>query len=101
MCFLLLLCCPIRVYTTLILGEQEIEALNCCSSLYILLQQQAYTNSLPGTLLASTAQTAREDLQYSPFPVTLAMPTKYGNVASNSGPTISMPEVRLCSGLLY
>ncbi|XP_041025705.1 uncharacterized protein LOC121266066 isoform X3 [Juglans microcarpa x Juglans regia] len=52
----------------------------------------AYTNSLPGTLLASTAQTAREDLQYSPFPVTLAMPTKYSNVASISGPTISMPE---------
>ncbi|KAG2689090.1 hypothetical protein I3843_09G122800 [Carya illinoinensis] len=55
-------------------------------------QGNQYTNSLPGTLLASTAQTAREDLQYSPFPVTLAMPTKYGNVASNSGPTISMPE---------
>lgn len=55
--------------------------------------QQGYTNSLPSTLLASTVQTAREDLPYSPFPVTQSMPSKYANVASSiSGPTISMPE---------
>ncbi|OMO82880.1 UBA-like protein [Corchorus olitorius] len=55
---------------------------------------QAYTNSLPSTLLPSTVQTAREpDLPYSPFPVTQSMPTKYSNAASSiSGPTISMPE---------
>ncbi|KAK6284039.1 hypothetical protein POUND7_002991 [Theobroma cacao] len=55
---------------------------------------QAYTNSLPSTLLTSTVQTAREpDLPYSPFPVTQSMPTKYSNTASSiSGPTISMPE---------
>ncbi|KAL1169646.1 hypothetical protein V6Z11_A05G160700 [Gossypium hirsutum] len=55
---------------------------------------QAYTNSLPSTLLTSTVQTAREpDLPYSPFPVTQSMPTKYTNaVSSISGPTISMPE---------
>ncbi|XVF25524.1 hypothetical protein REPUB_Repub13aG0220000 [Reevesia pubescens] len=55
---------------------------------------QAYTNSLPSTLLTSTVQTAREpDLPYSPFPMTQSMPTKYSNaVSSISGPTISMPE---------
>ncbi|XWS12416.1 hypothetical protein CRYUN_Cryun37aG0087800 [Craigia yunnanensis] len=56
--------------------------------------QQAYTNSLPSTLLTSTVQAAREpDLPYSPFPVTQLMPTKYNNAASSiSGPTMSMPE---------
>ncbi|KAM3748572.1 hypothetical protein ACB098_05G118900 [Castanea mollissima] len=55
--------------------------------------QQAYTNSLPSSLLASSVQTAREDFAYSPFPVTQSMPTKYSNVASSiSGPTMSMPE---------
>ncbi|XWS19791.1 hypothetical protein CRYUN_Cryun31cG0046700 [Craigia yunnanensis] len=55
---------------------------------------QAYTNSLPSTLLTSTVQTAREpDLPYSPFPMTQSMPTKYSNAASSiSGPTISLPE---------
>ncbi|XWS15928.1 hypothetical protein CRYUN_Cryun34aG0043800 [Craigia yunnanensis] len=55
---------------------------------------QAYTNSLPSTLLTSTVQTAREpDLPYSPFPMTQSMPTKYSNAASSiSGPTTSMPE---------
>ncbi|XP_062095388.1 uncharacterized protein LOC133801231 isoform X2 [Humulus lupulus] len=54
---------------------------------------QAYTNQLPSTLLASSVQTAREDLAYSPFPVTQSMPTKYNNGASSiSGPTMSMPE---------
>ena len=77
----------------LILGELEIEA-KWFSSPYILLQQQGYTNSLPSTLLASSVQNAREDLAYSPFPMTQSMPTKYSNVASSiSGPTMSMPEV--------
>ncbi|XP_022715633.1 uncharacterized protein LOC111274899 isoform X2 [Durio zibethinus] len=55
---------------------------------------QAYTNSLPGTLLTSTVQTARKpDLSYSPFPVTQSMPTKYSIATSSiSGTTISMPE---------
>jgi hypothetical protein len=111
---LLLLCllwllCDLNIYIyniyniyllfVLIFGELEIVAVK--SSLFILLPQQAYTNSLPSTLLASTVQNAREDLSYSPFPVTQSMPTKYSNVASSiSGPTISMPEVPLCSSLL-
>ncbi|OAY29101.1 uncharacterized protein LOC110601137 isoform X2 [Manihot esculenta] len=55
---------------------------------------QAYTNSLPSTLLASTVQPGREpDLPYSPFPVTQSMPTKYSNTASSiSGPSISVSE---------
>ncbi|XVE88324.1 hypothetical protein DITRI_Ditri19aG0060700 [Diplodiscus trichospermus] len=55
---------------------------------------QAYTNSLPSTLLPSTVQTAREqDLPYSPFSVNQSVPTKYNNAASSiSGPNISMPE---------
>ncbi|KAE8700569.1 hypothetical protein F3Y22_tig00110556pilonHSYRG00322 [Hibiscus syriacus] len=50
---------------------------------------QAYTNSLPSTLLTSTVQTAREpDLPYSPFPVTQSILTKYTNAFSSiSGPT--------------
>ncbi|GLU22744.1 hypothetical protein SLE2022_387950 [Rubroshorea leprosula] len=55
---------------------------------------QAYTNSLPSTLLASTVQSAREpDLQYSPFPVAQSSATKFTNTASSiSVPTMSMPE---------
>ncbi|GLT50605.1 hypothetical protein SLA2020_240810 [Shorea laevis] len=55
---------------------------------------QAYTNSLPSTLLESTVQSSREpDLQYSPFPVNQSPATKFSNNASSiSGPTISMPE---------
>ncbi|XP_031284503.1 GBF-interacting protein 1-like [Pistacia vera] len=61
----------------------------------------AYTNSLPSTLLASTVQTPREpDLQYSPFPVSQSMPTKYSNTASSiSGPAISMPEALRASSI--
>lgn len=95
--WLLWLLIYIYLLFVLILGELEIVSVK--SSLYILLQQQAYTNSLPSTLLASTVQNAREDLSYSPFPVTQSVPTKYSNVASSiSGPT--MPEVPLCSSLL-
>ncbi|KAH1250900.1 GBF-interacting protein 1 [Glycine max] len=54
---------------------------------------QAYTNSLPSALLASTVQTAREDIPYSPFPATQSMPAKYSNIASSiGGPTINMSE---------
>ncbi|KAM2496793.1 hypothetical protein COP2_037579 [Malus domestica] len=61
---------------------------------------QAYTNSLPSTLLASSAQAAREDFPYSPFPMTQSMPTKYGNAASSiSGPTISMAEALRAGGI--
>ncbi|KAM1045535.1 hypothetical protein EV1_036120 [Malus domestica] len=60
----------------------------------------AYTNSLPSTLLASSAQAAREDFPYSPFPMTQSMPTKYGNAASSiSGPTISMAEALRAGGI--
>ncbi|RDX66035.1 GBF-interacting protein 1 [Mucuna pruriens] len=53
----------------------------------------AYTNSLPNALLASTVQTAREDIPYSPFPATQSMPAKYSNIASSiGGPTITMSE---------
>ncbi|XP_027359710.1 uncharacterized protein LOC113868382 isoform X3 [Abrus precatorius] len=53
----------------------------------------AYTNSLPSALLASTVQTAREDIPYSPFPATQSMPTKYSNIASSiGGSTINMSE---------
>ncbi|PON41739.1 GBF-interacting protein [Parasponia andersonii] len=41
----------------------------------------------------SSVMTAREDLPYSPFPVTQSMPTKYNSVASSiGGPTMSVPE---------
>nr|KYP76865.1 hypothetical protein KK1_021126 [Cajanus cajan] len=54
---------------------------------------QAYTNSLPSALLASTVQTAREDIPYSPFPATQSMPAKYSNIASSiGGPAITMSE---------
>jgi hypothetical protein len=44
--------------------------------------------------LASTVQTPREDIPYSPFPVTQAMPAKYSNMASSiGGSTINMSEV--------
>ncbi|XP_022892368.1 uncharacterized protein LOC111407235 isoform X2 [Olea europaea var. sylvestris] len=54
----------------------------------------SHTNSLPSTLLAANVHSAREsDLQYSPFPVTQSLPTKFGNSASSiGGSAISMPE---------
>jgi len=64
--------------------------------------QQAYTNSMPSALLASTVQAGREtDLPYSPFPVTQSLPTKYSNAATSiSGPSISMSEVPSCHSIL-
>jgi len=64
--------------------------------------QQAYTNSMPSALLASTVQAGREtDLPYSPFPVTQSLPTKYSNAATSiSGPSISMSEVPCCHSIL-
>jgi len=60
--------------------------------------QQAHSNSLPNALLASTVQTAREDIPYLPFPVTQSMPTKYSNIASSIGGSgITMSEVHFCS----
>ncbi|KAL2524312.1 Kinase-related protein of unknown function (DUF1296) [Abeliophyllum distichum] len=55
---------------------------------------QAHTNSLPSTLLSANVHSGREsDLQYSPFPVTQSLPTKFGNSASSiGGSAISMPE---------
>ncbi|KAJ6751689.1 hypothetical protein OIU85_002146 [Salix viminalis] len=55
---------------------------------------QAYTNSLPSALLASTVQSGREtDIPYSPFPMSQSLPTKYSSAASSiSGPGISMSE---------
>ncbi|XP_058200666.1 uncharacterized protein LOC131315557 isoform X2 [Rhododendron vialii] len=61
----------------------------------------AYTNTLPSSLLAASGQPVREsDLQYSPFPTTHTMPTKYGNaVSSISSSTISIPEALKTSGI--
>ncbi|XP_057463062.1 uncharacterized protein LOC130753128 isoform X1 [Actinidia eriantha] len=61
---------------------------------------QAYTNSLPSSLLAASVQPVREsDLPYSPFPMTQTMPTKYGNtVSSVSSSTISIPEALKTAG---
>ncbi|PSR98673.1 Signaling mucin like [Actinidia chinensis var. chinensis] len=61
---------------------------------------QAYTNSLPSSLLAASVQPVREsDLPYSPFPMTQAMPTKYSNtVSSVSSSTISIPEALKTAG---
>lgn len=53
---------------------------------------QAYTNSLPSTLLPSTIRDVREsDLQYSPFPANQSMPPQFSNT-SLTGPSISMAE---------
>lgn len=62
-----------------------------------ILLEQAFTNSLPSTLLAANVHAGREsDPSYSPFSATQAMPSKYGNsVSSIGGSTISMPEVIL------
>ncbi|KAL2341495.1 hypothetical protein Fmac_009435 [Flemingia macrophylla] len=60
----------------------------------------AHTNSLPGALLASSGQTAREDIPYLPFPATQSMPTKYSNIASSiGGSTITMSEALRASGI--
>ncbi|KAJ7947251.1 GBF-interacting protein 1 [Quillaja saponaria] len=60
----------------------------------------AYTNSLPSALLASTVQTARDEIPYSPFPLSQSVPTQYSNVASSiSGPSISMPEALRASNI--
>ncbi|XP_020220614.1 uncharacterized protein LOC109803447 isoform X2 [Cajanus cajan] len=60
----------------------------------------AHTNSLPSALLASTVQTAREDIPYLPFPATQSMPTKYSNIASSiGGSTITMSEALRASGI--
>lgn len=55
---------------------------------------QAYTNSLPSSLLGANGHPVREsDLSYSPFPITQSMPAKYSNtVSSISSSTISMAE---------
>ncbi|XP_061354215.1 uncharacterized protein LOC133298854 [Gastrolobium bilobum] len=61
---------------------------------------QAYSNSLPSALLASTVQTAREAIPYSPFPATQSMPAKYSNIApSIGGPTITMSEALRASSI--
>ncbi|KAJ4907115.1 hypothetical protein Rs2_10773 [Raphanus sativus] len=53
---------------------------------------QGYTNSIPNTLLAQTAQSARElELQYATFPGAQSMPSR-SNDSSLGGQTISMPE---------
>lgn len=56
---------------------------------------QAYSNSLPSSLLAASVQPVRDlDLSYSPFPMAQSLNGKYGNTLSSmSGSTISMEEV--------
>ncbi|XP_058779210.1 uncharacterized protein LOC131653150 [Vicia villosa] len=57
------------------------------------MNQMAYKNSLPNALLASTVQTAWEDIPYSPFLVTQSMLAKYSNMASSiGGPNMNMSE---------
>ncbi|XP_051135612.1 uncharacterized protein LOC127254517 isoform X2 [Andrographis paniculata] len=60
-----------------------------------------HTNSLPSTLLAENAQPNREsELQYSAFPVTQSLSSKYGNAASSIGASaISMSEALRNAGL--
>ncbi|CAG7880551.1 unnamed protein product [Brassica rapa] len=53
---------------------------------------QGYTNSIPNTLLAQTAQSARElELQYTTFPGAQSMPSRSNN-SSLGGQSNSMPE---------
>uniref|UniRef100_A0A1J3CXQ0 GBF-interacting protein 1 N-terminal domain-containing protein n=1 Tax=Noccaea caerulescens TaxID=107243 RepID=A0A1J3CXQ0_NOCCA len=53
---------------------------------------QGYTNSIPNTLLAQTAQSARElELQYTTFPGVQSMPSR-SNDSSLGGQGISTPE---------
>ncbi|XP_012569931.1 uncharacterized protein [Cicer arietinum] len=60
----------------------------------------AYANSLPDALLASTTQTAREDIPYLPFPATQPMPAKLNNIASSFGDlTITMSEALRASSI--
>ncbi|XP_017436577.1 uncharacterized protein LOC108343052 isoform X2 [Vigna angularis] len=60
----------------------------------------AHSNSLPNALLASTVQTAREDIPYLPFPSTQSMPTKYSNIASSiGGSSITMSEALRASAM--
>ncbi|KAI3456065.1 hypothetical protein Pfo_012728 [Paulownia fortunei] len=61
---------------------------------------QSYTNSLPSTLSPADVHPSREsDLQYSPFPVTQSLSTKYGNsVSSIGGSAISMSEALKTAG---
>ncbi|XP_054777399.1 uncharacterized protein LOC129285656 isoform X3 [Prosopis cineraria] len=61
---------------------------------------QGYTNSLPGALLGSTVQTARDDIPYLPFPATQSLPAKYSNIASSiGGSTISTSETLRASSI--
>ncbi|GFP91266.1 hypothetical protein PHJA_001270600 [Phtheirospermum japonicum] len=55
---------------------------------------QSYTNSLPSALSPANVHAGREsDLQFSQFPVTQSMATKYGNLASAiGGSAISVSE---------
>ncbi|KAF8100996.1 hypothetical protein N665_0212s0037 [Sinapis alba] len=54
---------------------------------------QGYTNSIPNTLLAQTAQSARElELQYATFPGVQSMPSR-SNDSAVGGQNIPMPEV--------
>lgn len=79
----------------------EYEYLECQHELFLFLPQQGYTHSIPNTLLAQTAQSARElDFQYSPFPVAQSMQSRNSNNASSlGGQSISMPEVIIALSL--
>lgn len=62
---------------------------------------QGYSHSVPNTLLAQTAQNARElDFQYSPFSAQQSMQSRTSNNASSlGGQSISMPEALRGSGI--
>lgn len=61
----------------------------------LFLSQQGYSLSVPNTLLAQTAQNARElDFQFLPFSAQQSMQSRTSNNASSlGGQSISMPEV--------
>ncbi|KAL3643593.1 hypothetical protein CASFOL_014408 [Castilleja foliolosa] len=64
---------------------------------------QSYTNSLTSALLPANVHAGREpDLQFSQFPVTHSMATKYGNLASAiDGSAISVSEaLKTAAGFL-
>ncbi|KAL0328947.1 UNVERIFIED_CONTAM: hypothetical protein Scaly_2327300 [Sesamum calycinum] len=59
----------------------------------------SYTNSLPSTLLTSNVPTRESELQYSPFPLTQSMSTKYANSVSSIGVSAnSMSEALKTAG---
>uniref|UniRef100_A0A1J3DEU8 GBF-interacting protein 1 N-terminal domain-containing protein n=1 Tax=Noccaea caerulescens TaxID=107243 RepID=A0A1J3DEU8_NOCCA len=79
----------------------QTNAQNQMQNLASLSNVMGYTHSVPNTLLAQTAQNARElEFQYSPFPVAQSMQSRnINNASSLGGQSISMPEALRGSGI--